>query len=87
MKVFDSCGRKGSAAHLVADAFPVLREGPAPCSLPPNVSSLSLGLVDGVGSTRDVDVRKVVREFRIPVIALDPETIIPAEDKAKVSDR
>lgn len=47
-------------------------------------SALKLGLLDDAGLSDDPEVQSALTELQFPVIKLNPEMIIPAEQKAKV---
>jgi hypothetical protein len=44
-----------------------------------------VGVIDGAGATRDPDTRLTLSQYSVPVLVLEPETLVPAEDRAKVS--
>jgi hypothetical protein len=49
-----------------------------------NDSALFIGVVDGAGATRDPDIRAALAENNVPALVLQPDTLVAAEDRAKV---
>jgi hypothetical protein len=87
LQVWDTCGHSASLPYALSELLPVLRDGPALCShslAHNNESALIVGLIDGAGASKDPEIRTVLSENSIPSLVLQPDTLVAAEDRAKV---
>ncbi|XP_046403373.1 uncharacterized protein LOC124168988 [Ischnura elegans] len=83
LRVLDTCGHGSSRDRLLAEAFPVLRDGPAPCTAARQDnqgSPLALGLAFGDYSAAP---KALLQRYHIPTLELDPVALVPPEDRAK----